>query len=54
MKAFNLKLFFNIYLYIFAFNSELKLQNPIYQKTSCFGHFGRSEFSWEEPKKIVF
>ncbi|KAL3877449.1 hypothetical protein ACJMK2_035153 [Sinanodonta woodiana] len=33
---------------------ELKLKNPIYQKTACYGHFGRSEFTWEEPKKLIF
>ena len=29
---------------------RLKLRNPIYQKTSSYGHFGRNEngFSWEE------
>lgn len=30
----------------------LNLRSPIYQKTSCYGHFGRSEFSWEVPKKL--
>jgi len=33
---------------------ELQLTKPIYLKTSVFGHFGRSEFSWEQPKKIVY
>lgn len=32
---------------------ELKLKNPIYQKTSVFGHFGRNDFPWETPKKLV-
>ncbi len=27
---------------------RLKLRNPIYQKTSSYGHFGRKEFSWEQ------
>ena len=27
---------------------ELDLRKPIYQKTSCYGHFGRNEFSWEK------
>ncbi|PVV03768.1 hypothetical protein BB560_001744 [Smittium megazygosporum] len=31
---------------------ELHLQNPIYQNTACYGHFGRDEFSWEHPKKL--
>lgn len=26
---------------------HLKLRNPIYRKTACYGHFGRPEFSWE-------
>ena len=26
---------------------SLKLRRPIYQKTAAYGHFGRSEFSWE-------
>jgi S-adenosylmethionine synthetase len=32
---------------------ELNLRQPIYQKTSTYGHFGREEFSWEQPKKLV-
>ncbi|KAF5373947.1 hypothetical protein D9758_000737 [Tetrapyrgos nigripes] len=31
---------------------DLDLQKPIYQKTACYGHFGRAEFSWEQPKKL--
>lgn len=31
---------------------DLELRKPIYQKTSCYGHFGRSEFSWEQPKHL--
>ena len=27
---------------------RLDLKNPIYQKTSSYGHFGRKEFSWEK------
>ena len=35
----------------------LKLNNPIYEKTSAYGHFGRKptnkgEFSWEKINKI--
>ena len=30
----------------------LDLLKPIYQKTACYGHFGRSEFSWEKLDKI--
>lgn len=29
---------------------ELDLLKPIYKNTACFGHFGRSEFSWEKIK----
>lgn len=32
---------------------ELNLKNPIYQETSAYGHFGRDEFPWEQPKKLV-
>lgn len=33
---------------------ELNLRQPIYQKTACYGHFGRPEFSWEQPKTLKF
>uniref|UniRef100_A0A7N6BNZ2 S-adenosylmethionine synthase n=1 Tax=Anabas testudineus TaxID=64144 RepID=A0A7N6BNZ2_ANATE len=33
---------------------ELKLKRAIYQQTAAYGHFGRPEFSWEVPKKLVF
>ncbi|ORX95990.1 S-adenosylmethionine synthase [Basidiobolus meristosporus CBS 931.73] len=33
---------------------ELDLWKPIYQKTACYGHFGREEFSWEKPKNLKF
>jgi S-adenosylmethionine synthetase len=29
----------------------LELKKPIYQKTAAYGHFGRSEFSWEKTDK---
>jgi len=29
----------------------LDLRRPIYQKTASYGHFGRSEFSWEKTDK---
>ncbi|XP_061766073.1 S-adenosylmethionine synthase [Nerophis ophidion] len=32
---------------------ELQLKRPIYQQTATYGHFGRPEFSWEIPKKLV-
>lgn len=31
---------------------ELDLLKPIYQKTACYGHFGRDEFSWEKLNKV--
>lgn len=48
----------NIYKYVsenFDFSpdniiKELDLVKPIYQKTACFGHFGREEFPWEKIK----
>ncbi|XP_034464912.1 S-adenosylmethionine synthase [Hippoglossus hippoglossus] len=33
---------------------ELNLKRPIYQQTASYGHFGRPEFTWEVPKKLVF
>merc|ERR1712055_734145 len=33
---------------------ELKLKSPIFQQTSTYGHFGRDDFSWEQPKKLEF
>lgn len=33
---------------------ELDLFKPIYQKTAAYGHFGRDEFSWEQPKELKF
>ncbi|KAJ3122744.1 methionine adenosyltransferase sam2 [Nowakowskiella sp. JEL0407] len=32
---------------------DLDLTKPIYRKTASYGHFGRSEFTWEQPKKLV-
>lgn len=31
---------------------ELKMMQPMYQKTASYGHFGRSEFPWEQPKTL--
>ncbi|TSC77079.1 MAG: S-adenosylmethionine synthetase (Methionine adenosyltransferase) (AdoMet synthetase) (MAT) [Parcubacteria group bacterium Gr01-1014_31] len=28
---------------------QLNLRRPIFQKTACYGHFGRPEFPWEQP-----
>ncbi|KAM4600163.1 S-adenosylmethionine synthase isoform 1-T1 [Fundulus diaphanus] len=33
---------------------DLELKRPIYQQTAAYGHFGRPEFSWEVPKKLVY
>ncbi|PAA62868.1 hypothetical protein BOX15_Mlig014959g2 [Macrostomum lignano] len=33
---------------------DLELRKPIYQKTSCYGHFGNPEFSWEMAKELQF
>ncbi|CAN0328528.1 unnamed protein product [Bubo scandiacus] len=27
---------------------------PIYQKPACYGHFGREEYTWEIPKKLLY
>lgn len=34
--------------------NELDLCKPIYKETSCYGHFGREEFSWEKIKDLKF
>ncbi|XP_039487972.1 S-adenosylmethionine synthase isoform X1 [Drosophila santomea] len=31
---------------------DLNLRQPIYQRTSTYGHFGRAGFSWEEAKPL--
>ncbi|EFC46648.1 predicted protein [Naegleria gruberi] len=31
---------------------DLNLMNPIYSPTAAYGHFGRSEFPWEQPKTL--
>ncbi|XP_049320828.1 S-adenosylmethionine synthase-like [Astyanax mexicanus] len=33
---------------------DLDLKWPIYQKTACYGHFGRKEFPWEVAKNLNF
>ncbi len=35
-----------------AIIETLGLKNPIYSKTSAYGHFGRSEFAWEKTDRI--
>ena len=34
-----------------AIIETLKLRRPIYRQTAAYGHFGRSEFSWEQTGK---
>ena len=31
---------------------SLQLRRPIYRKTAAYGHFGRSEFSWEQTDAV--
>lgn len=38
---------------LFSSFRDLNLRNPIYQKTSSYGHFGRDGFPWEEAKQLV-
>ena len=38
--------------YYFFFIQDLKLKNPIFQKTATYGHFGRPDFPWEQPKSL--
>jgi S-adenosylmethionine synthetase len=33
---------------------DLQLKNPIYQKTSAYGHFGREGFTWEMAKQLKY
>jgi S-adenosylmethionine synthetase len=33
---------------------DLKLKQPIFQATSTYGHFGRPEFTWEQPKTLIY
>jgi S-adenosylmethionine synthetase len=30
----------------------LDLQRPVYSKTAAYGHFGRSDFSWEKLDRV--
>ncbi len=32
--------------------THLKLRRPIYRQTAAYGHFGRSEFSWEKTDQV--
>ncbi|CAL8303108.1 unnamed protein product [Lota lota] len=33
---------------------DLDLKRPIYQRTACYGHFGRKDFPWEVPKELNY
>jgi len=32
---------------------DLDLKRPIYFRTASYGHFGRDEFTWEQPKILI-
>ena len=34
-----------------AIIEKLKLRRPIYQSTASYGHFGKSEYTWEQTDK---
>ena len=36
-----------------ALIDELDLLGPIYKRTAAYGHFGRSEFSWEKTDRAA-
>jgi S-adenosylmethionine synthetase len=36
-----------------ALIDELELLSPVYRRTAAYGHFGRSEFSWEKTGRAV-
>ena len=36
-----------------ALIDELDLLRPIYKATAAYGHFGRSEFSWEKTDRAA-
>ena len=36
-----------------ALIDELDLLRPIYKPTAAYGHFGRSEFSWEKTTRAA-
>ena len=35
-----------------AIVKELKLMEPKFELTACYGHFGRTEFTWEQAKTL--
>ncbi|KAL3891824.1 hypothetical protein ACJMK2_004070 [Sinanodonta woodiana] len=32
---------------------DLNLRNPIYERTACYGHFGKPEYLWEQPRQLT-
>ncbi len=42
----------NFYFSVGNIIEELNLLQPIYKQTACYGHFGRSEFTWEKVKQL--
>ncbi|CAL1526357.1 unnamed protein product [Lymnaea stagnalis] len=34
--------------------NDLNLRTPIFKKTACYGHFGRDDFPWEQPKELIY
>ena len=39
---------------VILLSRDLELKKPIFQKTSTYGHFGRKDFTWEQPKELKF
>jgi S-adenosylmethionine synthetase len=37
-----------------AIIKALDLKKPVYSKTAAYGHFGRPEFTWEQPKILTW
>jgi len=31
---------------------DLDLKKPIFRQTAKYGHFGREQFTWEQPRKL--
>eukprot|EP00122_Pirum_gemmata_P005200 Pgem_evm1s4744 len=44
----------NFTLTPFGIAKALDLKKPVYQSTAAYGHFGRPEFTWEQPKTLEF
>uniref|UniRef100_A0A8C0FM17 methionine adenosyltransferase n=1 Tax=Bubo bubo TaxID=30461 RepID=A0A8C0FM17_BUBBB len=36
------------------FGAIIRFAKPIYQNPACYGHFGREEYTWEIPKKLLY